>query len=124
MLDTTARADVRLEESSRIANVVKVALLDCVTEIWVPPGAERHQLTNGTVLLARRPRRAPQAWLHAFFPPLPEEYRSQLQALVPNLPVEVERLLFEHGNGVCLFDNSFNLYGVRTNTERSIEAVL
>ena len=92
--------------------------------IWTPPQAERAVLSNGTVLIGRRPPGSRSSWLHAFFPPLDPGDEPQLLDVAPTIPPEVKNCLFESGNGLRLFDSSCNLLGLRTNRSRGVEAAL
>lgn len=78
---------------------------------------------NGTLLIGRAPHIARLAWLHSIYPTLNEQdidvLKSELQTDIPD---PYKHFLKNCSNGLTLFVDEFNLYGLRKQLSRGIEA--
>jgi len=79
-------------------------------------------LKDGTLLVAPAPHVAPQAWLHKVFPGLTDAELARLEKMLKReIPDDLHRFL-KTMNGVSLFSESLDLYGLRKGGGRGIEA--
>ncbi|MBA3827882.1 MAG: SMI1/KNR4 family protein [Taibaiella sp.] len=80
--------------------------------------------SSGAILIGKAPHIAPLAWLHSLFPPL---NNIDIQTIEKNVGISIpeayKNFLGMYGNGLRIFSDSFNLYGLRKIEGRSIEAV-
>jgi hypothetical protein len=80
------------------------------------------KLADGTELIGRAKFIAPFAYLHSLYAPLaPEQIASVEDILETPLPSALKKF-YQNFNGMKLFNTAFSIYGLRTNTSRSIEA--
>jgi hypothetical protein len=74
---------------------------------------------EGTLLIGRIPHVGPEAWLHKFYSPIPQErLRTAFEGLRCPVPSEYLDILGEV-NGWSFFSGLFALYGVRSSYARS-----
>jgi len=76
----------------------------------------------GARLIGRAPHVAPEAYLHAVFPPLGEGDIDALEAEVGRPLPAAYRALLRAANGLSLFSGSLSVYGRRTSYARSGDA--
>jgi hypothetical protein len=80
-------------------------------------------LSDGTMLIGHVPHVAPEAWLHAQFPPLREDQLREVEAAVGrSIPPGFAAFLLEM-NGLSLFSDALSIYGLRSNFSRAPDAV-
>lgn len=86
-------------------------------ESYSPLG--RRVLRDGTRLIGHVPHVAPEAWLHAVYPALTTQQVEQIGDYV-GLPVPTAISSFlQRCNGLELFSNNLNLYGLRRSYSRT-----
>ena len=83
-----------------------------------------NKLVNGTELIGHVPHIAPQAHLHILFCPLNNEEIEQMTNML-GLKILPSNLIefYSKFNGISLFSDSINIYGLRNNFNRGIEDV-
>ncbi len=80
-------------------------------------------LDNGTRLIGHAPHIAPEAWLHIVFPPLGSREVSFIEDDVgESLPATFSFFL-QRCNGLSLFSDSLNIYGLRKSFARTGDSV-
>jgi len=78
---------------------------------------------TGTKLIGRVPHVAPMAWLHLLFPPLIDKDIKKLEKeMKRRIPEPYKDFLLQYGNGISIFSDSLNLYGLRKMAGRSVDA--
>lgn len=80
------------------------------------------QLEDGSLLIARAPHIAPQAWLHSIYAPLTESEISEVEQRVGEIP-KVYKGFLKTSNGLGVFNTTLSLYGFRRNYKRQIPDV-
>ncbi len=80
-------------------------------------------LPDGTQLFGRVPHVAPQAWLHALFPPISDREIDQIEGEMGAYVPDVFRDFLNLANGFRIFSGSLSIYGQRSNYERTIDSV-
>jgi len=71
-------------------------------------------LSTDAILIGHVPHMGPEAWLHKLFPPLTYQDIEELEnAVQHNIPAPYKEFLLLYGNGIRIFSDSFNLYGLR-----------
>lgn len=97
-------------------------ILSALDMLYKFEGLGIERMENGTVLIGKAPHIAPLAWLHSIFSGLNEEQikmlETQLKRRIPNDYIKFLRI----SNGIGVFNTTFNLYGLRSNYQRGIEA--
>ena len=78
---------------------------------------------TGALLIGRAPHVARLAWLHSIYPVLNDEEVLQLEQIVRmEIPASYKVFLMNASNGLTLFVDTFNLYGLRKVAGRGIAA--
>jgi hypothetical protein len=80
-------------------------------------------LADGTQLFGRAPHIAPEAWLHALFPPISDYEIDQIETAVGSSIPGVFRDFLTLANGFSIFSDSLSIYGYRSNYERTPDSV-
>jgi hypothetical protein len=81
------------------------------------------QLENGTLLIAKAPHIAPQAWLHCIFAPINANDVNILEGELNQKIPDIYKEFLEMSNGLSVFNTTFSLFGKRSNYKRSIDNV-
>lgn len=84
----------------------------------------KEKLNNGTLLIAKAPLIAPQAWLHNLYLPLTlnevDKIENEINAKIPNV---YKDFLLNFGNGISIFVTGLKLFGLRQNKTNTLEDV-
>lgn len=81
----------------------------------------KKEYSDGTALIGKAPHIAPQAWLHRIYAPLSDEQIEEMEAALPMEIPEDYIAFLKASNGLGVFQQ-MNLYGYRSNYQRSEEA--
>jgi hypothetical protein len=71
-------------------------------------------LNNGTEIICHVPLKGPEAWLHDIYAPLTEEQINTIERSVftKKIPAVLKEF-YREMNGINLFSDTFNVYGLR-----------
>ncbi len=84
---------------------------------------EKYIESTGAFLIGHVPHIAPQAWLHAIFNGIPEEDVKRIEKQI-NLEIPSQyRTFLNHMNGLTMYSNTLNLYGLRSSFERTANSI-
>jgi hypothetical protein len=111
---------LRLLMSLKRRNLMFLKIEDSfnILKKWKEKGFRK--LDNGTEIICHVPNSGPEAWLHKIYAPLKSELIENLETRVVSkkLPLVFKEFLSSM-NGLNLFSDTFNVYGVRFSYVRS-----